>query len=587
MQHQNNSTSLNDKVQSGQSQTNNVEEIKVDQHLEEHKISEDYLNQQNPYTQSSPYLQTTNPLTKDIQQQQIISQQHSQKQKSSGKSWLGRLKSKLGGGSNSSKSGSSQKRQEESNHNSSDQNHSSSGSQHDHNQLTLQKGMLSRISGIGKGIWDTYHNYHQIEEHKQGDVILQHNYYLDTEEDIDNLNVKDFMKITKDKQIITEAYYFTKLTQVKGNLTLNHQYIQFDPIQSEENTIEPDMLSSFQTFVDYQDIINIDLLKIINEKVLSIDNEFVQSAYQYEYLIQFNMSSLNGMTLRSSKDFFHQSGLRKSLQPVANIFIKFSHRNKDGQLLTNQSQQIIVDHIYKEIINKMRSAQFTTYSQSYIPYFDMILDENDRQNLMEIPMSQIVNDKVKSVNFQKLLNKNAPGIQLIKFIPNKSEKSEFLTDQQISNIIEELPSMLKQNNWTLVYSMNRDGVSLNTFYEKAKKWKHTLLFIQDTNNYVFGGYCTENWRVSSKFYGTGENFLFTFRNCNQPIAYRWSGQDDQLQWGSETFLGLGGGTLGRFGIFLQDSFLKGSSSKTTTFDNEILSENYDFICTNLELWGLE
>ena len=83
--------------------------------------------------------------------------------------------------------------------------------------------------------------------------------------------------------------------------------------------------------------------------------------------------------------------------------------------------------------------------------------------------------------------------------------------------------MIQGNDWTMVYSLNRDGVSQKTFLEKAKKWKHTLLVIQDTNNWVFGGYCTENWHVSSKFYGTGENFLFTFKDKNKPMVYRWSG----------------------------------------------------------------
>lgn len=71
--------------------------------------------------------------------------------------------------------------------------------------------------------------------------------------------------------------------------------------------------------------------------------------------------------------------------------------------------------------------------------------------------------------------------------------------------------MMKGDNWTLVYSLNRDGVSLNTFFERSKSWKHTILFIQETNNYVFGGYCSETWHSSSKFYGTGENFVFTFK----------------------------------------------------------------------------
>lgn len=58
-------------------------------------------------------------------------------------------------------------------------------------------------------------------------------------------------------------------------------------------------MQSFQTFIDYQDIIDISLLKLINEKVLYLDNDFIQSAYQYEYLLQLNLSSLNGMTLKN------------------------------------------------------------------------------------------------------------------------------------------------------------------------------------------------------------------------------------------------------------------------------------------------
>jgi hypothetical protein len=32
-----------------------------------------------------------------------------------------------------------------------------------------------------------------------------------------------------------------------------------------------------------------------------------------------------------------------------------------------------------------------------------------------------------------------------------------------------------------------------------------------------------------------------------------------MQWANEVSIGLGGGTLGRFGIYLKDNFLKGSS----------------------------
>jgi len=50
---------------------------------------------------------------------------------------------------------------------------------------------------------------------------------------------------------------------------------------------------------------------------------------------------------------------------------------------------------------------------------------------------------------------------------------------------------------------------------------------------------------------------------------------------------MGGGLRGRFGLYMKDNFLKGSSQKTTTFDNEILSSNQDFICAVLEVWGFD
>ena len=97
-------------------------------------------------------------------------------------------------------------------------------------------------------------------------------------------------------------------------------------------------------------------------------------------------------------------------------------------------------------------------------------------------------------------------------------------------------------DWQLVYSLNRDGVSTKTCYEKCKKYNHTLLVVQDTNRWIFGGFCAETWRTSgTKFYGTGENFLFTFKDGNTPIVYKWTANDDQIQWGNEHSISLGGG----------------------------------------------
>lgn len=52
-------------------------------------------------------------------------------------------------------------------------------------------------------------------------------------------------------------------------------------------------------------------------------------------------------------------------------------------------------------------------------------------------------------------------------------------------------------------------------------------------------------------------------------------------------LGLGGGIRGRFGLSLKDNLYKGTSAKTSTFENEVLSAASDFVCTDLEVWGLD
>jgi hypothetical protein len=82
------------------------------------------------------------------------------------------------------------------------------------------------------------------------------------------------------------------------------------------------------------------------------------------------------------------------------------------------------------------------------------------------------------------------------------------------------------SNWELLYSMNKDGVSIGTFYDRCKDHRTTLLVIQDQNGWIFGGFCTEAWHPSSRFYGTGENFVYTFKTGNKPIIYRWTGETD-------------------------------------------------------------
>jgi len=98
---------------------------------------------------------------------------------------------------------------------------------------------------------------------------------------------------------------------------------------------------------------------------------------------------------------------------------------------------------------------------------------------------------------------------LIKFRPEKDQNSRLLNDFQISNICEHM-HMYRNMTWKCLYRLSDDGVSMNTFIKRLTGSEATLLILEDKHKYKFGGFCTEEWYFSSQFYGTGDNFVFTF-----------------------------------------------------------------------------
>lgn len=140
-------------------------------------------------------------------------------------------------------------------------------------------------------------------------------------------------------------------------------------------------------------------------------------------------------------------------------------------ILTNKNQKKIVKLIQEKIQEFIQNTPPSEVSSTFAPYYDIIIDEKQKSNLQEVKMSQIVSDKVKAGTAKTMIKTNSQNVAtLIKFMPKKSEKSEILNDYQISNLIENFPNMMMTMNWTLLFSINRDGVSVGTFFEKCKGW---------------------------------------------------------------------------------------------------------------------
>merc|ERR1719231_2248798 len=163
-------------------------------------------------------------------------------------------------------------------------------------------------------------------------------------------------------------------------------------------------------------------------------------------------------------------------------------------------------------------------------------------------------------------------------------KKSMISDGQVLQLLEALPSRFKVRDWQLLYSTDLHGYSLQTLYNRANKCRGpSLLLARDAAGQVFGGFASHTWRPTSGFFGSGECLLFRV----QPTfaVYRWSGANSQLLLAHDDCIafGAGGGASG-FGLWFDSSFDMGSSVPCATYRNECLASSQDFKVVAVEAW---
>jgi hypothetical protein len=88
-----------------------------------------------------------------------------------------------------------------------------------------------------------------------------------------------------------------------------------------------------------------------------------------------------------------------------------------------------------------------------------------------------------------------------------------------------LPPLVRMREWKLLFTPKTDGVSMQTFYNNLKQRDNTLMLIRDECDRIFGAFCCEAWKISNKFYGTGESFVFSFEEDDINVNY-FTGEND-------------------------------------------------------------
>lgn len=79
-----------------------------------------------------------------------------------------------------------------------------------------------------------------------------------------------------------------------------------------------------------------------------------------------------------------------------------------------------------------------------------------------------------------------------------------------------LPARAEGYAWTLAFTTTTMGFSLKSLYRSLSRYEGpVLLIIRDSEQQVFGAFSSCSLNPSDSFYGTGETYLFTFKQSTQ------------------------------------------------------------------------
>lgn len=168
-------------------------------------------------------------------------------------------------------------------------------------------------------------------------------------------------------------------------------------------------------------------------------------------------------------------------------------------------------------------------------------------------------------------------------VPKLNLPSALLSsDTSLFKLAAALPTRYRHSDWTLLYSTERHGVSLMTFFNRTKRKGPSYLVIEDDAGFCFGAFISDSWEPQRSYYGTGECFLFTlYPSFN---IYPWSQLNEYFIYSKEDTIALGGGS-GKFALWLDQDLMRGSSAPCDTFLNSTLSYQEDFKPVIVEVWG--
>ncbi|KAH7649744.1 Oxr1p like TLDc domain containing [Cryptosporidium bovis] len=229
-------------------------------------------------------------------------------------------------------------------------------------------------------------------------------------------------------------------------------------------------------------------------------------------------------------------------------------------------------------------------------------------------------------------------------VPEGARK--ILNESMVDEITSYLPIVLALRRWQLSYCSKLHGISFGSFYRKVSGKGPSILVVRDTDGVVFGAFISESIRNSANYYGTGEMFVFTYKQLSNNIkqtvnkdisnisefsqtytgtsdffsefavecctkdkqnktnlegeveqnsretqklksrlsVFPWSGKNCFYIYTDNSRIAIGGG--GSYSLAIDGEFFRGWSSPCSTYDSPSLSNREDFLVNAFQVWTL-
>ncbi|ODQ67528.1 TLD-domain-containing protein [Nadsonia fulvescens var. elongata DSM 6958] len=296
----------------------------------------------------------------------------------------------------------------------------------------------------------------------------------------------------------------------------------------------------------------------------------------------------------------------------------FSHHPPESEYITEESSSSEASKADLEGVNKgKRKEKRRLFNSSTFPWTSI---KNKNNGMGKSSNTIAVAEESSSPTYD-----DDPPLSPLNLLGYKHTTRSHLLNASISNEIRNLLPARSQlyDEWTLVYSLEQHGASLNTLYQNAVppvpgSKPGYVLVIKDTTHTLFGGFANEYFHPteSKRYYGNGDCFLWKHReipkqsfevasdeeeyrpNCHtesfheeRPVnarfqAFPYTGLNDFIIFCTPKFLSMGGGE-GRYGIWIDSDLEKGVSGSTLTFGNEPLcGSGTKFDILGVELWRI-